>query len=163
MENSTSQYVSPKEPTESDGNDDTCDSLDQLAEEFAERCRNGENPSISDYESRYPEAAPRVRNLLEAVSVMEQLRRDSRRSQPLPSRLGEFRIIRELGRPILSASLPGEMVEDYTDPEVMYENFMNEVDFVIDGGIGGMVPSTVIDCTTEEPQLIREGLGPWNN
>ena len=71
-------------------------------------------------------------------------------------------IIQELGRPILSASLPGEMVEDYTDPEVMYENFMNEVDFVIDGGIGGMVPSTVVDCTGDEPQLIREGLGAWN-
>jgi tRNA threonylcarbamoyl adenosine modification protein (Sua5/YciO/YrdC/YwlC family) len=70
-------------------------------------------------------------------------------------------IIQELGRPILSASLPGDMVEDYTDPEVMYENFMNEVEFVIDGGNGGMVPSTIIDCTGEEPLLIREGLGKW--
>ncbi len=70
-------------------------------------------------------------------------------------------IIKELGRPILSASLPGEMVEDYTDPEVMYENFMNEVDYVIDGGIGGMVPSTVVNCTGAEPVLIREGLGEW--
>ena len=43
----------------------------------------------------------------------------------------------------------------------MYENFMNEVDFVIDGGNGGMVPSTIIDCTGEEPLLIREGLGKW--
>jgi len=70
-------------------------------------------------------------------------------------------IVKELGRPILSASLPGELVEDYTDPEVMYENFMNEVDHVIDGGIGGVTPSTIIDCTDEEPLLIREGLGPW--
>jgi tRNA threonylcarbamoyl adenosine modification protein (Sua5/YciO/YrdC/YwlC family) len=70
-------------------------------------------------------------------------------------------IIKELGRPVLSASLPGDMVEDYTDPEVMYENFMNEVDFVIDGGIGGMVPSTIVDCTSDEPVLIREGLGEW--
>jgi len=70
-------------------------------------------------------------------------------------------IIKELGRPILSASLPGEMVEDYTDPEVMYENFVNEVEYVIDGGIGGMVPSTVIDCTSGEPVIIREGLGEW--
>lgn len=71
-------------------------------------------------------------------------------------------IINELGRPILSASLPGEMVEDYTDPEIMYENFMNEVDIVIDGGIGGTEPSTVIDCTGQEPVVIREGLGKWN-
>ena len=70
-------------------------------------------------------------------------------------------IIKELGRPILSASLPGEMVEDYTDPEIMFENYRNEVDYVIDGGIGGMVPSTIVDCTGDEPVLIREGLGEW--
>lgn len=79
----------------------------------------------------------------------------------IPNNAIAMAIIKELGRPILSASLPGEMVEDYTDPEVMYENFMNEVDFVIDGGIGGTVPSTVVDCTEEEPVLIREGLGKW--
>ena len=71
-------------------------------------------------------------------------------------------IIKELGRPILSASLPGEMVEDYTDPEIMFENYRNEVDYVIDGGIGGTVPSTIVDCTSDEPVLIREGLGLWN-
>ncbi len=70
-------------------------------------------------------------------------------------------IVNELGRPILSASLPGEMVEDYTDPEVMHENFINEVEYIIDGGIGGMIPSTIIDCTGEMPLLIREGLGEW--
>jgi tRNA threonylcarbamoyl adenosine modification protein (Sua5/YciO/YrdC/YwlC family) len=70
-------------------------------------------------------------------------------------------IIDELGRPILSASLPGEMIEDYTDPEIMYENFMNEVDIVIDGGIGGVVPSTVIDCTAEEFVVVRKGAGEW--
>ena len=70
-------------------------------------------------------------------------------------------IIRELGRPILSASLPGEQVEDYTDPEIMYENFGSEVDVVIDGGIGGVVPSTVIDCTGDYPVVTREGLGKF--
>ena len=70
-------------------------------------------------------------------------------------------IINELGRPILSASLPGEMVEDYTDPEVMYENFMTEVDMVIDGGIGGVEPSTVVDCTKEEYVVVRQGAGKW--
>lgn len=72
-------------------------------------------------------------------------------------------IVKELGRPILSASLPGEMVEDYTDPEVMYENFRNDVDFVVDGGIGGTTPSTVVDFTGDNPVLIREGLGKWGN
>ena len=67
-----------------------------------------------------------------------------------------------LGNPILSASLPGEMVEDYTDPEVIFENFKDRVDFVIDGGIGGIVPSTIIDCTTEDWNVIRQGLGIFN-
>lgn len=71
-------------------------------------------------------------------------------------------IVRQLQHPILSASLPGEMVEEYTDPELMYENFKNLVDIVIDGGTGGMVPSTVIDCTKEDYELIRMGAGEWN-
>jgi tRNA threonylcarbamoyl adenosine modification protein (Sua5/YciO/YrdC/YwlC family) len=79
----------------------------------------------------------------------------------IPDNLISRTIIEQLGRPILSASLPGEMVEEYTDPELMYENFSKLVDVVIDGGAGGMVPSTVIDCTEEPYQLIRQGLGEW--
>lgn len=70
-------------------------------------------------------------------------------------------ILEELGHPILSASLPGGMVEEFTDPEIIYEIFGNEVDFVIDGGPGGIIPSTVIDCTTDEWIVLREGLGEW--
>ncbi|MDR3715658.1 MAG: L-threonylcarbamoyladenylate synthase [Puia sp.] len=70
-------------------------------------------------------------------------------------------IIKELGRPILSASLPGEMVEEYTDPELINANFGKLVDIIVDGGIGGMVPSTIIDCTGEEPIMTRKGLGSW--
>jgi tRNA threonylcarbamoyl adenosine modification protein (Sua5/YciO/YrdC/YwlC family) len=70
-------------------------------------------------------------------------------------------IIKELGHPVLSTSLPGQLVEEYTDPEIIYENFKNLVDIIIDGGIGGMVPSTIVDCTTEPPQLLRQGLGLW--
>jgi len=70
-------------------------------------------------------------------------------------------ILDELGNPILSASLPGDMVEEYTDPEVIAENFGDKVDFVIDGGIGSMVPSTVIDCTTAEWTIVRQGQGEF--
>jgi tRNA threonylcarbamoyl adenosine modification protein (Sua5/YciO/YrdC/YwlC family) len=70
-------------------------------------------------------------------------------------------IVKELGRPVLSASLPGIEVEDYTDPEVMYENFRKEVDIVINGGIGNTTPSTVVDCTKEPFELIRQGAGEW--
>jgi len=71
-------------------------------------------------------------------------------------------IVRELQHPILSASLPGEMVEEYTDPELIYENFKNLVDIVVDGGIGGMVPSTIIDCTKGGYEVVRMGAGEWN-
>ncbi len=66
-----------------------------------------------------------------------------------------------LGNPILSASLPGEIVEDYADPEIIFENFKDKVDFVIDGGAGGMVPSTIVDCTTSDWTVIRQGLGEF--
>ena len=68
-------------------------------------------------------------------------------------------ILQELGHPLLSASLPGEMVEEYTDPEIIYEKFGSVVDLVIDGGIGGMNPSTIIDCTSDEWVVTRQGVG----
>ena len=71
-------------------------------------------------------------------------------------------IINTLGHPILSASFPGENIEDYTDPEVIYEHWGHQVDLVVDGGIGGIVPSTVVDCTTDEYLLIRQGAGVWD-
>lgn len=71
-------------------------------------------------------------------------------------------ILETLGNPILSASLPGEMVEEYTDPEIIYETFGKQVDYVIDGGPGGIEPSTVVDCTSGEWIVTRQGLGEWS-
>jgi tRNA threonylcarbamoyl adenosine modification protein (Sua5/YciO/YrdC/YwlC family) len=71
-------------------------------------------------------------------------------------------IVKELGHPLMSASLPMDGdIEYFTDPEVMYEQFGKIVDIVIDGGIGNVIPSTIIDCTTGTPQLVREGAGEW--
>ena len=71
-------------------------------------------------------------------------------------------ILEALDRPLLSSSLPDkDDVETFTDPEIMFEIFGKDVDFVIDGGIGGMVPSTIVDCTTENWELIRKGKGEW--
>jgi tRNA A37 threonylcarbamoyladenosine synthetase subunit TsaC/SUA5/YrdC len=56
-----------------------------------------------------------------------------------------------------------EEVEYYTDPLVIHEIFEDQVDAVIDGGIGGVIPSTVIDCTTNTPELIRQGAGEFEN
>ncbi|MCW3120585.1 MAG: threonylcarbamoyl-AMP synthase [Flavipsychrobacter sp.] len=73
-------------------------------------------------------------------------------------------IVTDLGHPIMSASLPMDGdVEYFTDPEVMHEQFGHLVDIVIDGGIGHMLSSTVIDCTSGAPVLVREGAGPWEH
>lgn len=68
-------------------------------------------------------------------------------------------LVNELGNPILSSSLPGEFVEEYTDPEIIHDRFGKMVDLVIDGGIGGIIPSTIIDLTKPEPEIVREGAG----
>lgn len=71
-------------------------------------------------------------------------------------------IIQELGHPIMSASLPmDDDVEYFTDPEIIHDIFGNQVDMVIDSGIGNMLASTIIDCTGDSPELIREGAGSW--
>ena len=70
-------------------------------------------------------------------------------------------IVKELGHPIISTSLPGDFVEEYTDPELIYEKFEHLADIVINAGIGKMTPSTVIDCTLEPPEVIRAGAGVW--
>lgn len=68
-------------------------------------------------------------------------------------------ILNELGHPILSASLPDGDVEAFTDPEIIHEIFKDKVDLVIDGGIGGMTPSTIVDCTGDDWEIIRQGSG----
>ena len=72
-------------------------------------------------------------------------------------------LVKELGHPIMSVSLPmdDEEVEYWTDPELMDERFGHEVDWVIDGGFGNTVASTVINCADGSPELIREGAGEW--
>ena len=71
-------------------------------------------------------------------------------------------IIKTLGHPILSASFPGDTIEDYTDPEIIYEHWGKQIDMVVDGGIGGIIPSTVVDCTTDHYEVIRQGAGVWD-
>lgn len=70
-------------------------------------------------------------------------------------------IVRQLGNPILTTSLKenDQILEYPTDPELIFEEYNYLVDAVIDGGYGGMVPSTVIDCSGDEPVVVRQGLG----
>jgi len=80
----------------------------------------------------------------------------------IPDNIITRSLIRELGHPILSSTLPGDIVEDYTDPELIHDKFEKIVDLVVDGGIGGIIPSTVVDCTGDEPVVLRKGLGEWD-
>ncbi|HSY60587.1 MAG TPA: L-threonylcarbamoyladenylate synthase [Cytophaga sp.] len=70
-------------------------------------------------------------------------------------------LIEELGNPILSTSIKNEdeVLEYTTDPEEIYERYKNFVDVIIDGGFGGNEASTILDCTTSEIEVIREGKG----
>src|SRR5690349_3791592 len=78
--------------------------IDLVAEEFAEQCRRGEHPSVSDYAARHPELAEELRELLPPIALMEKLKRrnssgNSAAAVPLKlERLGDFRIVREVGR-----------------------------------------------------------------
>ena len=70
-------------------------------------------------------------------------------------------IVKMLGNPILSTSIhdDDEIMEYSTDPELIYEKYKDQVDLVIDGGYGDTTPSTVVDCTTGDFEIIREGKG----
>jgi tRNA threonylcarbamoyl adenosine modification protein (Sua5/YciO/YrdC/YwlC family) len=69
-------------------------------------------------------------------------------------------IISLLGHPIMSMSLPPNEWDNYeTDPEEIWQRFSKVVDLVIDGGIGQQQLSTIIDCTEENPIILREGAG----
>jgi tRNA threonylcarbamoyl adenosine modification protein (Sua5/YciO/YrdC/YwlC family) len=73
-------------------------------------------------------------------------------------------IVAELGNPLITSSIKDDdHIKEYTtDPEEIYSDFKNQVDIVIDGGAGGNIPSTVIDCTGPELTLVRQGLGEFN-
>jgi tRNA threonylcarbamoyl adenosine modification protein (Sua5/YciO/YrdC/YwlC family) len=70
-------------------------------------------------------------------------------------------LVRELGRPIITTSIhdPDEIIEYTTDPELIHEKYCEFADIVIDGGYGKNEASTIVNCTGDEPEIIRQGLG----
>jgi tRNA threonylcarbamoyl adenosine modification protein (Sua5/YciO/YrdC/YwlC family) len=70
-------------------------------------------------------------------------------------------IVKLLGNPIVSTSIhdDDEVVEYSTDPELIYEKYKDLVDIVIDGGYGELQASTVVDYTSDEPVILRQGKG----
>jgi tRNA threonylcarbamoyl adenosine modification protein (Sua5/YciO/YrdC/YwlC family) len=70
-------------------------------------------------------------------------------------------IIERLGTPLITTSIrdEDEVIEYTTDPELIYEKYENKVDIVIDGGYGDNEASTIVDCTSGEPEILRFGKG----
>lgn len=70
-------------------------------------------------------------------------------------------IVRELGNPLLTTSIhdQDELLDYTTDPELIYMQYRKIVDAVASGGYSNNRPSTVIDCTSEIPEVIRQGIG----
>ncbi len=70
-------------------------------------------------------------------------------------------LVEELGCPMLTTSLHDEGLEEeyVTDPELIAERYGKRLDMVIDGGVGAVVPTTVVDLTGDEPVVVRQGLG----
>jgi tRNA threonylcarbamoyl adenosine modification protein (Sua5/YciO/YrdC/YwlC family) len=79
----------------------------------------------------------------------------------IPSNQIVLDLIADLGSPLITTSIhdPDEIVEYTTDPELIYEKYRDFADIVIDGGFGNNEPSTVVDCTGDEPLIVREGIG----
>lgn len=73
-------------------------------------------------------------------------------------------LVNMLGNPIVTSSIKNEdEIREYTtDPEDIYEEYKHLVSLVIDGGTGGNVPSTIIDCRTDDYSVIRQGLGDFS-
>jgi len=74
-------------------------------------------------------------------------------------------IVRTLGNPIMSTSIhdDDEVIEYSTDPELIHEKYKDFVDLVIDGGYGDNIPSTIVDCTSDMPVIVRQGKGVFEN
>ncbi|RZK81263.1 MAG: threonylcarbamoyl-AMP synthase [Pedobacter sp.] len=74
-------------------------------------------------------------------------------------------IVLQLGNPILSTSIhdDDEVIEYSTDPELIHEKYEDKVELIIDGGYGDNEPSTVVDCTSGDFEIIREGKGNLEN
>jgi len=80
----------------------------------------------------------------------------------IPNNNIPLEIVKELGHPIMTTSLrdaEDEVMDYIVDPELIEEKYGASVGIIIDGGLGNLQPSTIVDCTNSTPELIREGLG----
>ena len=101
--------------------------------------------------------------ILEANNSIPKLFKNSKKEIGIriPNNNIPREIVKELGNPIATTSVKDKdmLIEYSTDPELIYEYFNKLVDIVIDGGYGEDIASTIVDCTNNNPQIIREGKG----
>jgi tRNA threonylcarbamoyl adenosine modification protein (Sua5/YciO/YrdC/YwlC family) len=83
----------------------------------------------------------------------------------IPNHQIPLAIVEHLGNPFITSSIKSEdLIKEYTtDPEEIFEDYKHLVDLVIDGGVGGNIPSTVVDCIADQIQVLRQGLGQIEN
>ena len=101
--------------------------------------------------------------ILEANNSVPKLFRNNKKTVGIrvPDNIICYEIVKQLGNPIMSTSVhdDDEIVEYTTDPDLIYEKYKDKVDIVIAGGFGNNEPSTVVDCSSGEFNVIRQGLG----
>lgn len=126
---------------------------------------------LSDYTKGFSRATFKLLNknlpgpftfILEASNQLPKLFDTNRKS--IGIRIPNNNILQEitatLGRPIVTTSIhdEDEIMEYSTDPELIKERYEKLVDLIIDGGVGNLEPSTVVDCSSDVPEVIREGI-----
>jgi tRNA threonylcarbamoyl adenosine modification protein (Sua5/YciO/YrdC/YwlC family) len=102
--------------------------------------------------------------ILEANNQVPKLLKQNKKTVGIrvPANMICKTIVEALGNPLISTSLidtNDDMIEYFSDPEIIHQQYEEKVDLVIDGGFGNIYPSTVFDCSTDEVIVLREGLG----
>ena len=129
--------------------------------------------SLSEYTRAIPNQVFRVMKralpgpytfILEASNLVPKLLKQNKKTVGIrvPDNKICKAIVEELGRPIISTSLhdnSDDILEYFSDPEVIHRQYGEQVDMVVDGGFGNIHPSTVIDCSGDEMLVLRQGLG----
>lgn len=82
----------------------------------------------------------------------------------IPAHRIPLQIVADLGNPIITTSVhdDDEVIEYITSPDLIFDMFKHKVDIVIDGGYGNLIPSTIVNCTEGNPEVIRQGAGDFS-
>jgi len=101
--------------------------------------------------------------ILQATNTVPKLFKSKKKTVGIrvPNNNIALEIVNALGNPLLSTSIHKEedLLTYPTDPKAIFERYKNVTDMTVDGGYGKSGESTIIDCTAEDPEIIREGLG----